>query len=114
MEFFARLTELTGELSGLLWGNPLTLLVLLGTGLYLTIRMGLIQVRGFRHAIDITLGRYDNPEDEGDLKHFQALTTAVSGTVGIGNIAGNFHAAVNWSRVHYYYFFIQAFQHFLI
>ena len=41
MEFFARLTELTGELSGLLWGNPLTLLVLLGTGLYLTLRMGL-------------------------------------------------------------------------
>jgi AGCS family alanine or glycine:cation symporter len=67
---------------------PLLAMVLLGAGLFVTIRMALIQVRGFRHAIDITLGRYDDPEDEGDLKHYQALTTALSATVGIGNIAG--------------------------
>jgi AGCS family alanine or glycine:cation symporter len=67
---------------------PLLAMVLLGTGLYVTVRLALIQVRGFRHAVNITRGVYDNPEDEGDLKHFQALTTALSATVGIGNIAG--------------------------
>ncbi len=73
------------------WGPfevPLLVIVLLGTGLYITIRLALVQVRGFKHAIDITRGKYDRPEDEGDLKHFQALTTALSATVGIGNIAG--------------------------
>ncbi len=67
---------------------PLLAVVLLGTGLFVTLRLAFIQLRGFRHAIDITRGVYDNPEDAGDLKHFQALTTALSATVGIGNIAG--------------------------
>jgi AGCS family alanine or glycine:cation symporter len=67
---------------------PLLVLVLLGTGLFVTVRLGFIQVRGFRHAVAITRGDYDNPEDAGDLVHFQALTTALSATVGIGNIAG--------------------------
>ena len=74
------------------WGwpaqAPLLAVVLLGTGLFVTLRLVFIQIRGFRHAVDITRGKYDNPEDEGDLKHFQALTTALSATVGIGNIAG--------------------------
>ena len=51
--FFQQLTDWTGQLSGLLWGNPGTLLVLLGTGLYLTVRMGLIQLCGFRHAASL-------------------------------------------------------------
>jgi AGCS family alanine or glycine:cation symporter len=88
MEFFQRLTIWSGELSGLLWGNPLTLLVLLGTGLYLTIRMGLIQLRGFRHAIDLVGGKYSSHRDTGEVSHFQALSTALSATVGTGNIAG--------------------------
>jgi AGCS family alanine or glycine:cation symporter len=67
---------------------PLLALVLLGTGLFVTLRLAFIQVRGFRHAVDITRGVYDNPDDAGDLKHYQALTTALSATVGIGNIAG--------------------------
>ena len=67
---------------------PLFAIILLGTGLYVTLRFGFIQVRGFKHAIDIVRGRYDNPDDDGDLKHYQALTTALSATVGIGNIAG--------------------------
>jgi len=72
------------------WPDPVPLLaiVLLGTGAFVTIRMALIQIRGFRHAIDITRGVYDDPADEGDLSHFQALSTALSATVGIGNIAG--------------------------
>ena len=67
---------------------PLFAVVLLGTGLFVTLRLGFIQLRGFKHAVAIALGRYDDPEDEGDLKHYQALTTALSATVGIGNIAG--------------------------
>jgi AGCS family alanine or glycine:cation symporter len=82
------LTAWTGELASLLWGNTLTLLVLLGTGLYLTIRMGLIQLRGFRHAVDLVGGRYSSHRDVGEVSHFQALATALSATVGTGNIAG--------------------------
>ncbi len=88
MHFFEQLTTWTGNLSGLLWGSPLTLLVLLGTGFYLTLRMGLIQVRGFRHAIDLVGGKYSSHKDVGEVSHFQALSTALSATVGTGNIAG--------------------------
>ena len=81
-----------GFLEHWVWGwpekAPLLAIVLLGTGLFVTLRLFFIQIRGFRHAVNITRGKYDNPEDEGDLKHFQALTTALSATVGIGNIAG--------------------------
>jgi len=88
MDLVATLTEWSGQLSSMLWGSPLTLVALLGTGLYLTIRMGLIQVRGFGHAIGLISGRYSNPEDQGELSHFQALSTALSATIGTGNIAG--------------------------
>lgn len=67
---------------------PVLVVLLLGTGLFITVRLGLIQIRGFKHAIDITRGKYDDDDDAGDLVHFQALTTALSATVGIGNIAG--------------------------
>ena len=53
-----------------------------------TIVFRAIQLRGFAHAVSLTSGRYDNPEDPGEVTHFQALTAAVSGTVGLGNIAG--------------------------
>jgi len=67
---------------------PLMVLVLVGTGIYATIKLGFPQLRYLRHGINVTRGIYDNPEDEGDLNHFKALTTALSATVGIGNIAG--------------------------
>jgi len=88
VEFFEHLTTWTGKLSGLLWGNPITLLVLLGTGCYLTLRMGLIQLRGFRHAVNLVGGKYSSHKDVGEVSHFQALSTALSATVGTGNIAG--------------------------
>jgi len=79
-------------LAGYVWGwpaaFPLIAAVLLATGMFVTVRLAVVQIRGFRHAIDITRGKYDDPDDEGDLNHFQALTTALSATVGIGNIAG--------------------------
>ena len=54
---------------------------------FFTVYLGFINLRGFKHAIDIVRGKYTNPEHEGEISHFQALTAAVSGTVGIGNIA---------------------------
>jgi len=67
---------------------PLMIIVLVGTGIFVTIKLALPQIRYFWHGIKVTMGKYDNPEDEGDLNHFRALTTALSATVGIGNIAG--------------------------
>ncbi len=84
----ALLTDCTGAIDGLLWNNMLTLGLFLLTGLFLTVRMGLIQIRGFKHAIQLVRGKYDSPEDEGEVNHFQALSTALSATVGTGNIAG--------------------------
>ena len=54
----------------------------------LTVYMGFIQFTGIRHSIDLLRGVYSNPEDAGEVSHFQALATALSGTVGLGNIAG--------------------------
>ncbi len=61
---------------------------LLGTGLFFTIYLKFPQIRYFKHALRIVKGTYDKKEDKGDTSHFQALTTALSGTVGTGNIAG--------------------------
>ena len=67
---------------------PWLVILLLGAGIFVTFRMGWINVRGFGHAINVIRGKYDDPEDDGDINHFQALATALSATVGIGNIAG--------------------------
>ena len=98
MDFFQQLTDWTGQLSGLLWGNPVTLVLLLGIGLYLTLRMGLIQLRGFRHAASLISGKYNCPTDAGEVSHFQALSTALSATVGTGNIAGVATAIVDFEE----------------
>ena len=67
---------------------PFMVIALVGTGIFVTIKLALPQIRYFWHGVKVTMGKYDNPEDEGDLNHFRALTTALSATVGIGNIAG--------------------------
>lgn len=69
-------------------GFPFIVLWLFVAALFFTLRLGFINVRGFKHAIDVVRGKYDDPHDEGEVSHFQALATAVSGTVGLGNIAG--------------------------
>ncbi|HAB27668.1 MAG TPA: amino acid carrier protein [Xanthomarina gelatinilytica] len=75
-------------------GDPLTkpisfivIWLVLGA-LFFTLRMGFINIRGFKHSIDLARGKYDDPDAPGQVTHFQALATAVSGTVGLGNIAG--------------------------
>lgn len=67
---------------------PLVVVWLVLGAVYFTVRMKFINLRGFKHAVDLVRGRYDDPNDVGEVSHFQALTTALSGTVGLGNIAG--------------------------
>ncbi len=86
-EFIAALTEWTGTVAGYVWGIP-TIVLLVGTGLYLTLRMRFVQFRGFKHAVHLVAGKYDKADDPGEVTHFQALSTALSATVGTGNIAG--------------------------
>ena len=73
-----------------IFGNSLPLIVLwlIGAALFFTIYFNFLNLRGFKHAFHLLRGDYSRPENEGELTHFQALSTAVSGTVGIGNIAG--------------------------
>ncbi|MCG8698631.1 MAG: sodium:alanine symporter family protein [Bacteroidales bacterium] len=63
-------------------------ILLVGTGLFYTIYLGFPQVRFFKHAVRVVSGKFDRKGTKGDTSHFQALTTALSGTIGTGNIAG--------------------------
>ena len=67
---------------------PLVVFWLLFGATFFTIRMGFVNVRMFRHAIDLVAGKYDDETSEGEVTHFQALSAALSATVGLGNIAG--------------------------
>ncbi len=69
-------------------GLPIIVLWLLLGAVFFTLRMGFVNVRAFRHAIDVVRGKFDNPDDAGEVSHFQALASALSATVGLGNIAG--------------------------
>ncbi|MCH8322632.1 MAG: alanine:cation symporter family protein [Proteobacteria bacterium] len=67
---------------------PLVVIWLIAGALFFTIYMKFINLRGFRQSLRIVSGKYDNPKDPGEVTHFQALSAALSGTVGLGNIAG--------------------------
>ena len=67
---------------------PIVVVWLVFGALFFTFRMKFINFRGFKHALSLVRGDYDDPEDKGEVSHFQALTTALSATVGLGNIAG--------------------------
>jgi AGCS family alanine or glycine:cation symporter len=67
---------------------PLAVFWLVLGAIFFTFRMGFINIRAFGHAIQVTRGKYDDPKDAGEVSHFQALATALSATVGLGNIAG--------------------------
>ena len=85
--------------NGLIWSTPKAfpwfVALLLGTGIFTTFLLKFIQLRHLKHAFDLVRGKYDDPDDEGDINHFQALSTALSATVGIGNIAG-VAIAIHW------------------
>jgi len=84
MEMFSQLMD---RVNGIVWG-PGMIVLLVGTGIYLTFRLRFIQIRQFGHAIKCVSGKYDDPKEQGDITHFQALCSALSATVGTGNIAG--------------------------
>jgi AGCS family alanine or glycine:cation symporter len=67
---------------------PIVVVWLVFGAIYFTLKMNFINFRGFKHAIELVKGDYDDPNDKGEVSHFQALTTALSATVGLGNIAG--------------------------
>ncbi|HER07452.1 MAG TPA: sodium:alanine symporter family protein [Bacteroides sp.] len=83
-----KINEFLLFLNGYLGGHQWFVFLLLGTGIFFTLYLGLPQFRYFRHALKIVSGKFDRADDVGDTSHFQALTTALSGTVGTGNIAG--------------------------
>ncbi len=68
--------------------GPILIVALLGTGIFLTIRMRFVQIRGFAEGVRITAGKYNDPSIAGDVTPFKALCSALSATVGVGNIAG--------------------------
>ncbi len=69
-------------------GAPLVVIILIFGGVFFTIFFGFKNIFWFKHAIDVVRGKFDDPEDEGEVSHFRALTSALSATVGLGNIAG--------------------------
>jgi AGCS family alanine or glycine:cation symporter len=83
-----KINEFLLFLNDYLGGHEWFVFFLLGTGIFFTLYLGLPQFRYFKHAVRIVKGKFDRKEDVGDTSHFQALTTALSGTVGTGNIAG--------------------------
>ena len=70
-----------------MWGTPLVIL-LVGGGLYFLFYSRFIPYRYFLHAIEVLRGKYDDPNDPGDISHFEALASALAATVGMGNISG--------------------------
>lgn len=83
-----QLNELFIIIDGYIGSHAWFAFTLLGVGLFFTFYLGFPQIRYFRHAINAVRGKYDKSSDTGDTSHFGALTTALSGTVGTGNIAG--------------------------
>ena len=79
---------LISKIDSFVWGPYFLIPLLVGGGIFMTFRLGLIQVVGFRHAWAILSGKYDNERDPGEITHLQALSTALSATIGTGNIAG--------------------------
>ncbi|WP_138431140.1 alanine/glycine:cation symporter family protein [Fodinibius saliphilus] len=70
-----------------MWGMPLVYL-LVGGGLFFLLYSRFAPFKYFKHALNILRGKYDNPEDPGDISHFEALSSALAATVGMGNISG--------------------------
>ncbi|MEM6291779.1 MAG: amino acid carrier protein [Myxococcota bacterium] len=81
------MADLLARVADAVWSYPVVGLCLL-SAVFFTLSLRLVQVRAFPHAIALLLGRYDRDDESGSISHFQALSAALSGTIGIGNIAG--------------------------
>ena len=87
MNLYGQIDSFMANMANALWGTPLVIL-LLGGGIYFSIISKLVPFKYLNHAVDILLGKYDSKNDPGQITHFQALSSALSSTVGMGNIAG--------------------------
>lgn len=83
-----QLNDFLARMDGFIGGSQWFVFLLLGTGLFFTLYLKFPQFRYLKHSLRIVRGKFDKEGDKGDTSHFQALTTALSGTVGTGNIAG--------------------------
>lgn len=79
--------DLIIEFSNIIWGTPL-LILLMGGGVFFLIHSELLPIKYFGHALSVLMGRHKEEGAEGDISHFEALSTAIAGTVGMGNISG--------------------------
>jgi len=79
--------QLLNTISGFVWG-PVTIILLVGTGIMVALITRAVQLRKFSYAWKLISGKFDNPDDDGEITHFQALSAALSATIGTGNIAG--------------------------
>ena len=80
-------TEFLNWLSGVVWGPP-TLILIVGTGLFLTFRLGFYQFSSLPYALKLAFSKNQDSTSKGDISHFQSLMTALAATIGTGNIAG--------------------------
>ena len=87
MNFYNMIDDLMSTIAGALWATPLVVL-LLGGGIFFSVYSRLTPLMYFKHAIDILAGKYDSDDDPGQITHFEALSSALASTVGMGNIAG--------------------------
>ena len=83
----ARIEQFIADFASFVWGLPL-LILLVGGGVYFLIVSRFLPYRYIGHAIAVLRGKYDDPTDPGEISHFQALSTALASTIGMGNIAG--------------------------
>jgi len=81
------MNEIISYLSNVVWGIPMISLILF-VGIFISVKLNFIQIAGLKHGFQLITGKYDNPSDDGHISHFQALSTALSATIGTGNIAG--------------------------
>jgi len=84
--FLQRLAQSIVDFSDFIWSYPL-LILLLGGGLFLLIYSRFTPLLYLRHALALLSGRYDDPDEPGQINHYQALSTAISGFVGMGNVS---------------------------
>ncbi len=82
-----KLMNLLDSVNGVIWHNYV-LYIVLGVGVLFTFWSGIGQFRALTHGVSVTRGKFDDPDDPGAINHFQALSAALSATVGLGNIAG--------------------------
>jgi len=82
-----KMTDFLNAFDSFMWG-PVTICLLVGTGILIAFMVKFTQVRHFIYAWKLISGKFDNPDDKGEVTHFQALSTALSATIGTGNIAG--------------------------